>query len=345
MDECCKMPRIGISIILFALVLLLFAKPISAAEHDPCSTASTVSDVQLALGIKDDRAVFQEGEIIPLALSFTSTTKNRYWADVRNYDRSGRLGTEYYCVDPETPDPLDSYFKYGGFLGGGLGTTRALDATPYTAEAELNEWRRLRPGHYRVYAVSYRVWRLPDPDENTPYGRVSEVLRSSTAEFDVQPAGADWQNEQVRSAAQTLAGPLTPEIARPAARRLRFLDTTESTRQLARLFWGLNQQQPIGWDLMFGLFGSPYRQLAIDSMREELAVPDHAITNDFLRALVDLRSGSCASRSSASVLTATGDAYTRVDAGGDAEGASGSFAQNWQCPGAHSQWITDGRWR
>jgi hypothetical protein len=67
------------------------------------------------------------------------------------------------------------------------------------------------------------------------------------------------------------------------------LNTQDSTKQLARLFWGLNQQQPIGWDLMLGLYGSRYRQLAIDSMRAELAVPDHAITSEFLGALVNLQ--------------------------------------------------------
>src|SRR5215467_6030962 len=96
-----------------AFALLLLAQPIWAAQNDPCSSASSVSDVHFSLALKDGRTVFQEGEIIPLVLSFTSTTKNRYWADVRNYDRSGRLGTEYYCVEPEAPDPLASYFKLG----------------------------------------------------------------------------------------------------------------------------------------------------------------------------------------------------------------------------------------
>jgi hypothetical protein len=271
-----------------AFVLLLLGVPSCAAQNDPCTQASSVSDVRFSLALKDDRAVFREGEIIPLVLSFTSTTKNRYWADVRNYDRSGRLDIEYYCVVPEAPDPLESYFKFGVFLGGGLGNTRALDATPFTAEAELNEWRRLGPGHYRVYAVSYRVWRPPDPSESTPYGHVSEIVRSNAVELEVQSAASAWQSEQLRSATQTLLAPSSPDDARLAARRLRFLNTQDSTRQLSKLFWGLNQQ-PGGWDLMFGLYGSTYRQLAIDSMRDEFAAPEHAITSEFLRTLVGLQ--------------------------------------------------------
>src|ERR1700733_6362613 len=158
---------------IFFFALVLVAAPCWAAQDDLCSKTSTVSDVQFSLSLKNDRAVFQEGEIIPLALSFTSTTKNRFWADVRTYDRSGRLDIERYCVEPDAPDPVLPYFKNsGGFIGGGLGSTQALDATPLKADAELNEWRKLAPGHYRVYAISYRVWRPPDPTEQTPYGRL-----------------------------------------------------------------------------------------------------------------------------------------------------------------------------
>jgi hypothetical protein len=275
-----------------ALAVLFLARPAWVAQNDPCSAARSPADVRFTLAQKDGRSVFEDGEIIPLVLSFTSTTAHRYWADVRNYDRSGRLGIEYYCVEPEAPDPLASYFNSGGFLGGGLGTTRELDAAPFTAKAELNEWRSLAPGHYRVYAISYRVWRPPDPNEQTPYGRVSETVRSNTVDLQVNPPDPSWQAEQLRSAVQTLAGAPSAEpgdAARRAARRLRFLNTQDSTRQLARLFWGLNQQQPTGWDLMFGLYGSPYRKLAIDSMHDQIAAPDHPITSEFLSTLVNLQ--------------------------------------------------------
>ena len=42
----------------------------------------------------------REGEIVPLVLSFTSSAAERYWADKRDYDRSGRLNIETYCVEP-----------------------------------------------------------------------------------------------------------------------------------------------------------------------------------------------------------------------------------------------------
>jgi hypothetical protein len=42
------------------------------------------------------------------------------------------------------------------------------------------------------------VWRPPDPNEATPYGRVAVTLRSNTIDFDVTKTDADWQAEQLR---------------------------------------------------------------------------------------------------------------------------------------------------
>ncbi len=249
-----------------AAVLLTLAGTALAAPPDPCAAASSVSDVRFTLAVKDRRTVFQEGEIIPLVLSFASTVKNRYWADARTADRSGRLNIELYCVEPAVPDPLESHFKSGG-PGGGMFPAKALDGTPFQAEAELNEWRRLAPGHYVVCVISHdRVWRAPEPLEKQSDARVYVTLRSNPVEIEVRPADPQWRTEQLRSAVEAVAWPVSqkealskpPSEPRRAARRLRFLNTEDSTRQLARLFVGLKEQPGVGWDLMCGLYGSPH---------------------------------------------------------------------------------------
>jgi hypothetical protein len=53
--------------------------------------------------------------------------------------------------------------------------------------------------------------------------------------------------------------------ARHGARMLRFLGSDASTRELAKRYWTLNDQ-PYGWDFMFGLVGSAHRQSATDAM-------------------------------------------------------------------------------
>jgi hypothetical protein len=160
------------------LALLLVGTAAFASPPDPCSLSSSVSDANITIAISAGRTTFREGEIIPLVLSFTSTADKRYWADNRNYDRSGRLSIETYCVEPEARDPLADYFRAGAFMGGGLGSTQQLSREPFTATAELNEWRQPGPGHYRLHVVSYRVWRPPGPtrrDSLRPSGAIAAL--------------------------------------------------------------------------------------------------------------------------------------------------------------------------
>jgi hypothetical protein len=273
---------------LSAMALLLFGRAAFGSPPDPCSLTSTVKDAQVTITIPGGRTSFREGEIIPLLLSFTSTADTRYWADNRNYDRSGRLSIEAYCVEPAARDPLADYFRFGAFVGGGLGSTQELSEKPFTATAELNEWRQPGPGHYRLYVLSYRVWRPPDPGETTPYGRVSPTLRSNTIEFEIIKADADWRDKQLHDATAAYQTAADDEQRKAAARKLRFLNTEPSVETLAKLFWGLNDQ-PGGWDLMFGLFSSPYRAEAIAAMEREIKGPDHPITQDFLHMLTKLQ--------------------------------------------------------
>src|ERR1700685_1048415 len=100
-----------------ALAILLIGTVARAASPDPCSLSSTVADSKVTIAIPDGRISFQEGEIIPLVLTFTSTGDKRYWADDRSYDRSGRLNIEAYCIEPEAPDPLSDYFRAGACIG------------------------------------------------------------------------------------------------------------------------------------------------------------------------------------------------------------------------------------
>ena len=277
-----------------AIALLFVGTTAFGSPPDPCSLTSTVADAKVTIAMGDGRTSFREGEIIPLLLSFTSTAAKRYWASNRNYDRSGRLTIESYCIEPSARDPLADYFRVGTFMGGGLGSEWQLSEKPFTATAELNEWRQPGPGHYRLYVVSYRVSRPPDPGEPTPYGRVSVTLRSNTLEFDVINADANWRARQLQEATTAYQNVAAGQEREPA-RRLRFLNTQESTETLAKLFWGLNDQ-PGGWDLMFGLFGSPYRTEAIAAVQREIKNADHPITQDFLHTLAKLQIDSDNSR-------------------------------------------------
>jgi hypothetical protein len=275
--------------------LLALAPACLAAETDPCATSSTTSEVQFTLALSPTQSTFRQGELIRLTLSFASTTKSRYSVDDKSYDRSGRLDIETYCLQPQAPDPLESYFNsVGAIIGGGLFSIRPLDAAPFLAHAELNEFRTLAPGHYHLYAVSHRVHRPPGPQDDTSNNQVSETLRSNTVDLVILPATREWQRRQLQSALESLAYSSSPptsassDTSQQAARQLRFLNTRESTRALARLFAGRDPSEPYGWEFAFGLFGSPYRQIAIQTLRQQIAIPTHPISEDFIRTLVQL---------------------------------------------------------
>jgi len=102
----------------------------TADKQDPCATPSTAGDVQFTLATKDHGSVYRYGEIIPVTLSFSSTAKDRYWIAMRDYDHSGRLGSEVYCVEPKAAEPLETYFKYGRFIGGGRFSQGPLTKLP-----------------------------------------------------------------------------------------------------------------------------------------------------------------------------------------------------------------------
>ena len=113
----------------FITVLLIGSTVVAARPPDPCSLISTVTDAKLTLSTQESRTAFREGEIIPLVLSFTSTVEKRYRVADRNYDRSGRLNIDTYCIEPEARDPLSGYFSTTLAFGGGLGGEQWLSGS------------------------------------------------------------------------------------------------------------------------------------------------------------------------------------------------------------------------
>lgn len=154
---------------------------------------------------------------------YSSSSEKKHYLNTRNYDRSGRLdGAEVFCIDPATgEDPLSDYFNgVMGFAGGGLGGEQDLSSEPYPVNLELNEWRSLPSGSYRLRIVSYRV---TTPTENNPYGMGAPPmpLRSNAVEFQVVKADPEWQAAQLAAAVRALDSPdPTGEDAKHAARVL-----------------------------------------------------------------------------------------------------------------------------
>src|ERR1700687_4588219 len=74
--------------------------------------AKNPTDVQLVLGTT--KSNFHPGEIIRLALDFSSASQDKYRLNAASYDRSGRLPTEQFFLDQEgVADPFIDYFGSG----------------------------------------------------------------------------------------------------------------------------------------------------------------------------------------------------------------------------------------
>jgi hypothetical protein len=280
--------------ILTFIALLVFLRSAAAqVESDPCEIRlDQPNDLSLQLSVKDGQTIFRVGEIITLLAEYSSSSGKKYTVNTRGYDRSGRLnGMEVFCIDPAAAkDPLSDYFNgVRGLIGGGLGGTQDLGEKTHVVTLELNEWKSLAPGSYRLYVVGYRA------SETTagPRGALGRPVgaKSNEVEFQVVPADPAWQEEQLTTALRQLDSPNPrSEEAGQGARILRFLGSEDSTRELARRYYA--GDLPFGWELKFGLFGSPYTETAIQGMRAGLKDPQHPVTQEFVQtlALLELQS-------------------------------------------------------
>ena len=158
--------RRGLLPVFFAPVLWLpqvapqtGADPFLATQQE--GVAKNAKALTFTIRLKDNKDVFQQGEIIRVELSFSSALPKTYELDGATYDRGGRLNIDSYRVDrPDgAVDPLRDQEPSGD---GGLRSIPILGEKPYTIIRDLNEYLRFdKPGKYRLYVVTHRVEREP----------------------------------------------------------------------------------------------------------------------------------------------------------------------------------------
>lgn len=279
----------GAASAVLGVLLALFPAADTRGQASQCAgIPSPPGDASLRLLLKSGQSVFHQGEIIALTTEYMADSNNKYVVNNRNYDRSGRLsGEDIFCLVPERgTDPLNDYFhSILGYMGGGLSSEQDPARHPLTMDLELNEWKSLPPGSYRLTIVGNRL-SLGKEGDATTWNGTSIPLRSNTVEFEVQPADPDWQASQLASVAAVLDSPGASKNKEHAARVLRFLGSEAGTRELARRYaFG---QGPFEWDFKFGLYSSPYREVAIQAMKAELSSPEHPVTREYISTLVAL---------------------------------------------------------
>jgi len=269
-------------LVLLAGLLSAQASPQGTPPED--AAAAAPPDVQLKVETKGGQTTFHIGEVIPLVLSFTSSSPKTYQIDMASYDRSGRLGMESFAVEPKTgwDDPLKLYYSaWGGWMGGGLRGSDQLKSEPIVIRRELNEWVRFtQPGEYRVRVSSDRVRRLNGPRQ-PPL-----ILQGNEITVTIVEATPEWQQQTLERATAVVNGP--PPAGRSdsdrrndAMKALRYLGTKTAGIELAR---HLNEPELVA-DSMLGIAGSPVRQEIGAEMRTMLAAPDFPVSGPFLNTM------------------------------------------------------------
>jgi hypothetical protein len=282
------MPAVSINAMRWLLdsIVLTAALPLAAQTGQP---------VQLELKCGTVPCRFQIGEVIPIELSFTSSVPKHYQLNMARYDRSGRMNYETFRVTPQegTRDPLQTYFAFGGFMGGGLTNFQPLSTEPATIKLVLNEWVSLvRPGIYRLTVTSVRV---TDATGNWNEAGKSPEVVSNEIELEIVPPDSEWQERELRRIKQALDDPKRkPETTGSAGDplvALRYLGTQEAALELARRLGTTDTNTD--FECMFGLIGSPNSAAGLAEMDALLREPNFPVTSMFLRTMsyLSLRAG------------------------------------------------------
>ena len=194
-----------------------------------------------------------------------------------------KSGYDHFVIEPSASvaDPLSDIFAQ---MSGGMSSFSPRPSpltAPISIPLQLNEWLCIRKaGHYRITADTTRVASVAQPGQTVP-------LRSNTIEIDVVAPEDGWTDAQLQQAVTVLQIPdppapvvgqvenLSDRVSRDAdvpraAQTLRFLETKEAARALARFF----EQGPRAaqGELRAGLFASPYRKEVIAAMEEKVAL-------------------------------------------------------------------------
>lgn len=260
------------------LPLFVYASAQSPAPSQP-------EGVSLLLSLKGGSRQFHVGEVIPLRLAFSSSVPGRYSVDMASYDRSGRMTSEEFHLEPHDgwSDPLTDYFDSGlfSFMGGGLRGIPELGTEPKTMDLDLNEWVRFeRPGHYRLSVSSSRV----QPKNRDSSGE-RFTIASNEVEFEIVPIDNEWAQQQVARSLAAFSS-TDQDAASHAARTLRFLGTENAVSAMVEKFRG--DEGGCDLDYMFGLIGSSSRAFVVHEMEAALDGHDHPISPMFVRTLAVL---------------------------------------------------------
>jgi hypothetical protein len=244
--------------------------------------------VRYELRTRDGGTRYRIGEPIPIELRFSSTIEHEYGFDAATYDRSGRLLSEAFMIDPADghADPMAEYYGKPVLVGitGGLRGKLVLTREPAVINVYLNEWVQFRkPRRYRIFARSQRILRQRTDGLKT---RVEDMPAISEAlNLEIVNPERGWEEDEAHRLAKMLSDS-NERTRQTAAEHLRFLGTPAALRIMAR---ALSSSSSLGMSLTLGIIGSPHRDAARAILEDELLRPDRAVDPLLVHVLAFVR--------------------------------------------------------
>jgi hypothetical protein len=262
-------------------ILTLFASPFDEAHR--VAVAQDPPDLLFRAELADGRTKFRQGETIKLNLVYSSSSFGKYRLDAAQYDRSGRLESDAFHVDPSdgVVDPIADYFSsIVAVFGGGLRSMPTLDSSSTQVAVDLNEWIRFdRPGRYRLYVTSRRV------SYSAASGGVA--VTSKLLEFEIVPPDSKWEAEVIRRAGRNLDSQDGREKRTAGCRLLRFLGSRAAVDEIIRRY--RPDDRDCSFEFIFGLIGAPDRSFVVARMEGRLRANHGEVDSSFIRNLALLR--------------------------------------------------------
>ena len=263
------------------------------------AVAANPAGMSFTIELAGRKTQFHVGELIPLDIVYEFRHAGAYLINDGLASGSGTARLlEVFRVTPQagTRARTSDEPNFHRWAGGTPLETKTDHV--YRYRVALNEWRRFdKPGRYRFYSDSARVWKPKDSPNDDNELRVT----SNLLELEIVPATPEWQDKQLRQAVAVLDRPddTTDDyrlLRREALRQLRYLDTEAATRELARRLsgrdeyevWGNENQSAEQRDVGMGLYESLYKAAAVEELERRLEAPEFAVTANFVTSLASL---------------------------------------------------------
>jgi hypothetical protein len=227
----------------------------------PSLCAANPGDVDFRLALVKDSSSYHLGEPIEFEISYSSQSPAKYRASWSS--PIPQLESVTFNLTPaDGAIDMRVVRQSRAFGGSFLSSESDLESEPRKQTINISDWYHFqKPGHYSLTATSHIVWRVKSADEGG--GRDPLTLTSNIVEFEILPADASWESQELNDTVHELDTTQDIDKRIRAIGRLALLDTPQSVSKLIEMY--LSNADP----------GDGYQcyQALIESSHTDLIVP------------------------------------------------------------------------